>query len=297
MKNSPHQFLDFAVIGSQKCATTWMYDCMKNHPGLNMRHSKNEDIYFGSPWMQQHGQNNYFSMFDTESAMPKGCVSVEYIENETAPKLLFDANQKTKIIVSLRQPADRAISAVQWYVRKAYLPNVSPEEGIMEALAHFSGTASTKYSSAYKNILSRGLYAEKLKKWFEVFPSHQIKINLFDEVKNNPHQAIEDIFQFLQVDTNHKPPQIESKPKKNTGFAPLVKLQRLFPESTVIGKFVDKSNQLLYRTSKNSANTPVISQACYAALNTFYKDSLMDLQQLMAVHKPELLPVVKHYWK
>src|ERR1700759_3290419 len=92
--------LDFVVIGSQKCASTWIYDCLKNHPQLNLRNSKNEDAYYGgSMYRQKGGDNWYFSQF-RKNAKPKGCVSVEYIEDAAAPSLLHALNSNIKIIVS-----------------------------------------------------------------------------------------------------------------------------------------------------------------------------------------------------
>ena len=64
------QKLDFAVIGSQKCASTWIYDCLKDHPKLNLRNSKNEDWYYGGTVYNQKGNYWYFSVFSKKENWP-----------------------------------------------------------------------------------------------------------------------------------------------------------------------------------------------------------------------------------
>lgn len=288
--------LFFVVIGAQKCATTWIYDCLKEHPGINIRNSKNEDIYFGSKWMQQNGSEDYFKLFNQNKSEPKGCVSVEYIEDRSVVSLLCTHNADLRIIVSLRRPEQRAISAYQWYVRKATIPNINLNEGLKKALDHYYQKENTEYSTAYTNIIERGFYAERLKYWFETFPAHQIYIQFFDEVQQNPRQAIADIFKFLALDDTFVPTNVSTKPKKNTGFSPLILLQRKFPNSTIVGKLVDKSNQLFF-SKKIVKMEDSVADEIVNELNKIYEDSLQELYCLLAEYQPLTLQKLKTLWK
>lgn len=288
--------LDFVVIGAQKCATTWLYDCLKDHPELNLRNSKNEDIYYGSNWMKTNGIEKYFKLFKLDSIHPKGCVSVEYIEDYNSADLLYQQNPTIKIIASLRRPELRAISAYQWYVRKALIPNLSLNEGMNQVLLHYQGKIQNEYSSAYKNIIERGLYAQRLKQWFTKFPQEQIKIQFFDEVQQNPRLAIADIFQFLGINAEFVPPNVSTQPKKNTGFSFLVKLQRKFPHSTLIGKIVDKSNQLFFK-NKQILIQEKVADYINLKLTEIYQQPLDELTNLLAFYQPESHQKMIKYWK
>ncbi len=287
--------LSFVVIGAQKCATTWLYDCLKEHPGLNVRNSKNEDIYFGSKWMQENGSVQYFAQFNQNKTTPKGCVSVEYIEDSTTVASLHKHNADLKIIVSLRRPEQRAISAYQWYVRKATIPNINLNQGLIKVLEHFNKKEKNEYTAAYNNIIERGFYVKRLIHWFEIFPAHQIYIQFFDEVQLNPKQAIVDIFKFLELDEKFTPVNVSAKPKKNTGFSPLILLQRKFPNSTIIGKIVDKSNQLFF--SKNAVKPELtIGDETINDLKNIYEKSVEDLGSLLATYQPLTNQKLKTLW-
>jgi len=287
--------LDFVVIGAQKCATTWLYDCLKNHSRINLRNSKNEDAYYKGALHRQHGDNWYFSQFKNENPdLLKGCISVEYIEDEQSPEALYELNPDIKIIVSLRQPADRALSAYLWYVRKAFIPNIPIEEGMLQAVKHFKGELTDQYTPEYKNIIERGFYAERLKKWYAVFPPHQVKVIFYDEVKRDPLNVLKDIMSFLSIDTSFVPSNLHAKPKKNAGFKVLIKLNHKFPNSKIISNVVDIINQLFFDIKKSPALN--ISAATKEKINDLYTQSLVELDNLFAKYNTSLQKKLKEFW-
>ena len=288
--------IDFLVIGSQKCATTWLYDCLKDCPTLNLRNSKNEDAYYGGAMFREKGEKWYFSQFDNKDGdLQKGCISVEYIEDSAVPALLYQLNPDIKIIASLRHPVDRALSAYQWYVRKSYIPDLPLQQGIELAMKHFRGEIEDSFTSAYKNIIERGFYAERLSIWYGTFPADQIKINFFDEVKKDPLKTIQEIIAFLGADASFLPPNLNTIPKKNTGYAPLIKLQRKFPNSRVISKIVDLTNQLLFKHQKTASGAKVNADT-REELNSLYKPSIQVLAALFEKYNPTAKRNLKEFW-
>lgn len=290
--------LDFAVIGAQKCATTWIYDCLKDHPQLSLRDSKNEDAYYGGQMYKEHGGDEwYFAQFKNISPQKlNGCVSVEYIEDLSSPEKLYNHNHKMKLIASLRNPGDRAVSAYQWYVRKAYIPNLPLNEGMQEVLKHYKNEKVNEYSPMYKNIVKRGFYYERLKSFLDTFPGSQLKISLFDDVKENPLHAFQSLLSFLNVQTSFIPPNINKIPKKNTGFAPLVSLQRVFPTSKVVGKMVDVSNQLLYKIRGSKAPSEKVDKVLAEELKLIYEPSIKELYGLLTEIDPVTAKTVEKKW-
>src|SRR5215472_8103927 len=114
-KNIP----DFLVIGSQKCATSWLYDCLNEHPQICMPRHKREIEYIGGQLYKEKGMDWYLSLLGhCNGEKVKGDVSVEYIVNDESPRLLYDLNPNLKFILNVRNPVDRAMSALNWYTRK-----------------------------------------------------------------------------------------------------------------------------------------------------------------------------------
>lgn len=289
--------LDFAVIGSQKCATTWIYDCLKDHPQLNLRSTKDEAAYYGGlAYHERGGEEWYFSQFNNDEGKLKGCVSVDYIEDKASPEILYKLNPSIKLIASFRNPSDRAISAYQWYVRKALIPNLSLEEGMRQVMRHYKNEISDSYSPMYKNIIERGFYYSRLEGFLQVFPATQLKVSLFDEVKDNPLNAFQSLLSFLEVDNSFIPPNINTIPKKNIGFGPLIKLQRIFPTSMIVGKMVDVGNQVLYKTTKQKAVSEELDKDMIENLKAIYKPSLEELYKLLVKIEPTAAKMIQKKW-
>lgn len=290
--------LDFAVLGVQKSATTWIYDCLKDHPQLNMRNSKNEDSYYGGKlYLANGGDSWYFNQFKQKAnGGLKGCISVEYIEDKNSAETLFRHNPEIRLIVSLRNPTDRAISAYQWYVRKALIPDLPIEQGIKEAIKKYKYDAANSTTSKYGNIIERGFYAKKLQPFMNKFSKEQINIILFESVKTNSLQIIQSIMSFLKVDSGFIPPNINTIPKKNIGFVPLIKLQRQFPKFKAVNKIVDVSNQLLFKKNPERNYSVKVDQEIIYELNKLYKPSLDALETILEKINPSLKNTMREYW-
>lgn len=78
--------LDFAVIGAQKCATSWMFYCLTEHPELVLPDKKQEVSYIGGEAFRGNGGADWF--FDrysvSVSARLRGDVSVDYLYDRSA---------------------------------------------------------------------------------------------------------------------------------------------------------------------------------------------------------------------
>ncbi len=72
--------LDFLVIGSQKCATTWIYDILDQHSSISLPKDKREVEYLGGKLWLEKGDEWYFNLMKKDSQDKlSGDVSVEYI--------------------------------------------------------------------------------------------------------------------------------------------------------------------------------------------------------------------------
>jgi len=99
---------DFVVIGPQKCATTWMYRGLQEHPEISM--PKTDAVNYFSMYYHQ-GDNWYEQSFDPSQNTPiVGEVSRSYVRDDAVPHRLRKHLPTAKLILSVRNPADRAYS-------------------------------------------------------------------------------------------------------------------------------------------------------------------------------------------
>jgi len=199
---------NFIVIGGQKCATTWLFKLMVQHPQIYIPKCKEVNFYNktfnygkGIEWYR-----NQYVGYGGERAI--GECTPNYLWTTSDPEDLTESNRtenipalvqqdypNMRLIAVLREPVDRAISAFYHHLRARYFP---PNTHILDVC--------TK-----RGILSMGYYDTDLRNWFRYFPRNQFLILFYDDVKKNPFQVIKQIFRFLEVDTNFVPQHINSR--------------------------------------------------------------------------------------
>src|SRR5581483_7575521 len=64
-------------------------------------------------------------------------------------------------------------------------------------------------SFKYWRVRDRSIYSEMLRKWWTVFPKEQLKILWYDDIVNDPLAYLQDIFKFLEVDSDFVPPNYD----------------------------------------------------------------------------------------
>ena len=132
----------FLVIGAQKCGTTWLGKMLCQHPQV-CGPAKKELHFFNKPENYQKGLKWYIRQFST---VPCAKATGEFTPNyfwtydgnktmcdqnilEDIPKLVHDFNPDMKLILLIRNPVNRAISAYYHHIRKG---RISPHEKILD---------------------------------------------------------------------------------------------------------------------------------------------------------------------
>ena len=273
--------LDFLVIGAQKCATTWLHSCLSEHPDLTLPLKKREVEYLGGDLYQEKGRDWYFSLFDVQSEQKKmGDVSVEYLYDYRAPPVVKSFAPNVKLIVSLRNPVDRAVSAFFWHLRKGNIEAMELEEGLHQALIALKAGEPQKANPYLINTLERGYYAVQLERYLKCFDSEQLLVLAYDEVAGDAGDVLKKIYGFLEVDQDFKPSSLASQPKKNSYLKSLIALQRLAPKSLLLGKITDSLNQGMIRLGFGKEK-PMLSSQLRNQLQAFFVPHNNELRDLL----------------
>lgn len=161
------QKANFIGIGAQKCASTWLYGALAQFPDVYVSDRKEVDFF---SYFYDHGYEWYERHF-AEGAQRRfrGEVSPSYFISSDAPQRAHLYNRDLLILVTLRDPVERAYSNHLHEVRAG----------------HLSG-ANLVFETAIENnplYLNQGRYAHHLQRWFATFPREQIHVTFQEDVK------------------------------------------------------------------------------------------------------------------
>ena len=187
--------IDFLGIGAQKCASTWVHRVLSDHPEVSVYPGKEIDFFsfyynFGFEWYENH-------LGDTGSAKAVGDISDSYFYDLAAPDRAFLYNPNLRLVLSLRDPVERAYSN--------HLNEVK--------LGHVTGQ-NLDFENGLKNnpmYLMQSHYAQHLARWFTVFPKDQILVIFQEDIRDSPILQAQKLYRFLGVSEDHQSWYLDKK--------------------------------------------------------------------------------------
>lgn len=193
-------FPNFLIIGAHKAGTTSLYYYLKSHPQIFMPDLKEARYFAFDPDNFDHIKkanvifpittlDDYLALFEpARDEIAIGEASPEYLNSEYAARKIYKYMPNAKLIVSLRNPIDRAYSQFLMAYRAGETPNVKIGD----------------YSFRYDNARN-GFYYPKLKKYFDIFGENQIKVILFEDLITDTNKTVKEVFKFLNVSESFAP--------------------------------------------------------------------------------------------
>lgn len=174
----PDEVITFLLIGAQKAGTSWLYSVLKPHPDIFLPDTK-ELHFFDWPEHYAKGFDWYLSHFaDRGEASQVGEFTQDYMwvhHSEREGRFgsrHFDVPDKVhavlpdiKLLVSLRNPVDRAVSAFHHNRTRGRIPVAKRLRDVKD---HFG-------------ILSMGRYDLQLKAWLKHYDMERFCILVYEE--------------------------------------------------------------------------------------------------------------------
>lgn len=179
----------FVGIGAQKCASTWLYQILKEHPQVCVGTEKEID-YFSYHF--DHGHQWYERQFAGCADRPcVGEISPSYFCEPAVPERVFAYAPTARILLSLRDPVQRALSNHRHEVR----------------VGHFSGDDLSFESGLANNpmYVEQSRYATHFKRWLQFFPKEQILVVLMEDIDRDPLSVARTVYEFLGIDKTYVP--------------------------------------------------------------------------------------------
>ena len=205
---------DFLIIGAARCGTTWLYECLNAHPQVYLPASKRPEPHFFMKQAEYERGLSYYSdryFADVGSALVAGEASTSYMyQPYVAPRIAHHLPE-VKLIVILRNPADRAFSNYTVSSRNGLetlpFPRAIREEAAR--LAHPQSSFEREICPfAY---IDRGRYYAQLALYLELFPRDRLHVLLFDDIVHQPADLLHGTYEFLGVDTDFLPGQLPQR--------------------------------------------------------------------------------------
>ncbi len=205
-------FPNVHIIGVQKAATTSLFYWLGQHKDIYAPLSAKDYPIFSDDRLWEKGLDDYTKLFsDREKQRVILAGSVHTLKFDYAGRRLFDVFPDSKLIVVLRDPVDRLLSAYNYRSKAGVEPFEFTKALSQEKLRSKCSSFEDRSGGAY---VEHGFYCSQLKKILKYFPSNQLKIVWFEDIINTPEVVVKDIFQFLNVESDC---QILFKKKNVTG--------------------------------------------------------------------------------
>jgi hypothetical protein len=223
----PRDRIDFLVIGAQKAGTTVLYEYLRRHPKLSLPNTK--ELHFFDNDANYSARLDYYAY---RKHFPRrvrgqllGEVTPSYIYVETAIPRIWQYNRDIKLIALLRNPIERAFSQFAMKRRrgreeKDFRYCIEHERQLM----HKSLPRYRTYS-----YVDRGFYSEQIRRISRHFGDDQILFLKYETFRESNRNVLEQIFEFLGVQSEDVPFEELSAGRRNTeGRIPLSDWQYLF---------------------------------------------------------------------
>lgn len=282
--------LDFLVIGTEKGGSTYLLNCLRQHPAIYM--PNNEPSYFDDCFYDPDNMTGLSEHFEGDIAGKLlGIKRPSMLANPNFSRRAHTHFPDAKMVAVLRHPVKRALSAYVHHRAINTIPNVSAEEFFNTVLK----SEITGYPRA-KNILEYGLYNKHLGELDRYYPNDQLLLIILDDLKNSPEEMIRKTYCFLGVDNCFKPkePKIKPMPAPYSSIKTLYRrfMTKLIYEMNADGYLQERRgrghtlvqyyNRCMIRMMDlvlPRGKPPKLSATLHAKLNNFYIDDICALEK------------------
>jgi hypothetical protein len=198
--------VSFLIIGAQRCGTTSLYEALIHSPQIGAAYKK-ELHFFDVEWTK--GIDFYRRSFQVRPFDSRvfGEASPYYLFHPAVPARVASCYPRMKLICLLRDPVERAFSHYR-HVRKHGWETLPLEEAFARESERLEGEEEkilkddSYYSASHQHhsYVSRGRYADQIKRWFQYFPREQFCFLRSETLFAEPSKQLARVADFLKID-------------------------------------------------------------------------------------------------
>lgn len=281
--------VNFICIGPERSGTTWLYQCLKEHPEICVSEPKEVNFFNSSQsfwrkdlidktnytkgleWYKQH-----FNHCSSEKIV--GEITPAYLHSPEVPERIYNHFPDVKLIAILRNPIERLYSHYMYTKMKGFYELPSLEEVIEKE----------------KGFVEESAYLKHIQNYLKYFPREKILITIYEDIEKNPKVFIREVLKFLGAGDTFMPPSVNTtinpagavalrnraiSIKDSIRSFPGGKLAlELFKKTPFYKKAVDS---LATKTGTVKVNYGKIHPETRKRLFEFYKEDINGLEKLL----------------
>jgi hypothetical protein len=189
----PPRLPDFVIIGAQKAASTLLLNSLRDHPEAWLPAA--EEPYFRDPVFASRTLEDFAAPYAGRREPRLGLKCPDYLARPEVPARLAGILGDPQLVVCLRDPVARAVSAYFWRIRWGMLPVLPVEEGLRRIL----DGGLREYDPLADEILEWGLYGRHLERFGEHFAPDRMLVLVDDELRAAPDVTMDRAARFLGI--------------------------------------------------------------------------------------------------
>lgn len=192
------------IVGAPKAGTTSLHRYLDQHPEIFMSPEK-EPSFFGAeldeverdqPPAREAREKAYLSLFDEATdERYLGEATPFYLWHPDVPERIANARPDARIVISLRDPVDRAYSHYLMEHREG-----REDESFIDAIQADLDAEITNHL-ADRMYIAPGRYCEQVERYLDVFGEDQVFVMTLGDLKQDARGLLEEIVAFLGLDT------------------------------------------------------------------------------------------------
>lgn len=195
----PRVVPDFFIVGAAKAGTTSLHHYLNQHPQVYLPVEEKEPGFFCDLWGYTD-PDRYSDIFHkAEPGQLIGESSTPYLTCQASAAWIRAANPDAKIVIALRNPADRAFSLYKQMVKQGHETCATFEQALAAEDKRKDGLLMVP--GYYHNYLyfHSGLYSSQIRRYLNEFERSRICFVLMDDLFADPHSVIKRILRTLEV--------------------------------------------------------------------------------------------------
>lgn len=238
----------FLCIGAPKCATTWLFQCLDEHPDVFVPDFKEINFFTTSRWGHDYdtkGIDYYARLF--AAARPEqviGDFSPNLLQDPFAPERVEALISEARLVLMIRNPMERTRSHYHYVRNRTHYDGYS----LLEILEDPSRDPA--------GFLWQGLYGQQLERWLERFSMDQFLVIEAERVRDEPHEVFRSVCAFVGADISFAPSSLRAQ----TNAARLLRAPALYTLNLRVSRFLASHGLDGLRTQLKRAGVPRLLQ-------------------------------------
>ncbi len=211
MNQSKSPLPNFFIVGAAKAGTSTLWQYLNAHHQVFMPEDElfKEPRYFNNPKRFKSFQH-YLNLFKDANAnhLRIGEASTAYLSCQECPEKIksyaTEHQLDVKILIMLRNPADRAYSLYNWMVQDGYEYSATFEKALAREKRRKVKSSKFWEPNNLSNYLyfDSGCYSAQVQRYISSFGSSNVYVAIFEEFVKDPEQHLQQIYTLLGLDAN-----------------------------------------------------------------------------------------------